>query len=69
MADVIHGRGKKEEGAEIFQLFPVEASLSSALASAGRKQEWGGKGDFKVSPSLCLAENLNFQQVPVGLDL
>lgn len=30
MADVIHGRGKKEEGREISQLFAVETSLSSA---------------------------------------
>lgn len=30
MADVIHGRGKKEEGREISQLFAVETSLGSA---------------------------------------
>lgn len=74
MPDVIHGRGKKEEGGEIFQLFAVEIPLSSAegaLAPPGRKKRsevfmqcWG-KGDFKVS----LAENLNFQQVPACLGL
>lgn len=74
MADVIHGKGEKEEGGEILQLCAVETPpqfCPGALAPPGREQRSGvsmqgwGKGDFKVSPDSALGKS----EFPTGSSL